>query len=319
MTPDSSSAKILARLSDRDLQSADLTNCDREPIHISSAIQPQGLLFAVALDDWSILQVSQNVETILGIKAQNLLNKPLQEILGNEQLKSIQDCLTGNFERINPLPLKIEHNDQELLFDGIVHQQEQIVILELESQVANDQGDFFDFYRLVKAPINRIQQTQNFQELCDVIVQEVKQITGFDRIMVYRFAEDGSGEVIAEALNENTESFLGLHYPATDIPKQAKYLYTLNFLRLIPDASYQPVAIVPELNPLTAEPLDLSLSVLRSVSPIHTEYLANMGVTASMSISLLKDKQLWGLIACHHSSPSKCLTKLEPFASLLGK
>ena len=313
------SPEILAKLSDRDLKNADLNNCDREPIHISNAIQPQGILLAVSAVDWSIFQVSSNTEAILGIVPQELLNQPLQDLLGEAQVKAIQDCLAGDFEQINPLPIAIQRAQTSLLFDGIVHRQGQVVVVELETTTANNQGNFFDFYRLVKSPIDRIQRTSNFGELCDAIATEVKKITGFDRVMIYRFAGDGSGEVIAEAVSEHVESFLGLHYPATDIPKQAKYLYTLNFLRLIADVGYQPVAITPELNPLTNEPLDLSMSVLRSVSPIHTEYLGNMGVGASMSISLLKDRQLWGLIACHHESPRQVPYTVRTICEFIGQ
>lgn len=119
--------------------------------------------------------------------------------------------------------------------------------------------------------------------------------------MVYQFDPEGGGHVIAEATNQETP-YLDLHYPPSDIPKQARQLYTLNWLRLIPDASYQPVALIPAHNPITNQPLDLSLSGLRNVSPLHLEYLKNMGVTASMSISLIHDQKLWGLIACHHTS-----------------
>jgi two-component system, chemotaxis family, sensor kinase Cph1 len=137
--------------------------------------------------------------------------------------------------------------------------------------------------------------------------------------MLYRFDPDGSGHVIAEDKSADSESFLGLHYPATDIPKQAKELYRLNLLRIIPDALYAPVLLEPSLNPLTGKPLDLSLSVLRSVSPVHNEYLANMGVRASMSISLLRDRQLWGLIACHHHSPKQLDYETRTICEFLGQ
>ncbi len=153
----------------------------------------------------------------------------------------------------------------------------------------------------------------------NAIAKEIRQITGFDRVMVYRFDRDGAGTVIAEARTADLEPFLGLHYPASDIPKQAKYLYTLNFLRLIPDATYEPVGLIPQLNPLTNKPLDMSRSVLRSVSPLHTEYLQNMGVAASMSISLLKNKQLWGLIACHHNRPKKVPYEIRTVCEFIGQ
>jgi two-component system, chemotaxis family, sensor kinase Cph1 len=145
--------------------------------------------------------------------------------------------------------------------------------------------------------------------------------------MLYRFSKDGSGHVIAEDKIEDAESFLGLHYPATDIPKQAKELYRLNLLRIIPDILYQPIALEPALHPTTGESLDMSLSVLRSVSPLHIEYLINMGVGASMSISILRDsfagttgdRQLWGLIACHHLSPKRLSYETRTICEFLGQ
>ncbi len=137
--------------------------------------------------------------------------------------------------------------------------------------------------------------------------------------MIYQFDDTGSGTVIAEAAQAELEPFLGLRYPATDIPKQAKYIYTLNHLRLIPDATYEPVGLTPQYNPLTNKPLDMSMSTLRSVSPLHTEYLDNMGVAASMSISLLKNKQLWGLIACHHNTVKKIDYKTRTICEFIGQ
>jgi light-regulated signal transduction histidine kinase (bacteriophytochrome) len=133
--------------------------------------------------------------------------------------------------------------------------------------------------------------------------EQVRSLTGFDRVMIYRFLEDGSGTVIAETKSEEMESYLGLHYPESDIPKQARELYRTNWMRSIPDVSYTPLPLHPETNPSTRAPLDLSHSVLRSVSPLHVQYLKNMGVGASMSLSIVHRDQLWGLIACHHRTP----------------
>ena len=135
-----------------------------------------------------------------------------------------------------------------------------------------------DFYKLVKRPIGKLRNTHTLDEFCRAIASEVKRITEFDRVMVYRFDPDGSGTVIAEAANQELKPYLGLHFPATDIPKRAKHLFTLKSLRLIPDVAYEPVGITPELNPLTNELLDMSMTTLRSVSPFHIEYLNNMGV-----------------------------------------
>ena len=308
----------MAATTDIGLEEVNLTNCDREPIHVPNLIQPHGVLIALS-PEYTILQVSLNTAEILEIEPQDLLDQPLSQLLLEEQFAAFEQCLEQDFEHINPLPIKLNHHGKLLSFDGIVHRCGEIIILELEPIAVDNQGSFTDFYRLIKAPLNRLQKTTNLAQLCEAIASEVKKITGFDRVMVYRFDPSGSGEVIAEAVNEGLKPYLGLHYPATDIPQQAKYLYTLNLLRLIPDATYEPVGIIPQLNPLTNELLDMSMSVLRSVSPLHTEYLDNMGVAASMSISLLKNQKLWGLIACHHNSPKTVPYKIRTACELIGQ
>jgi two-component system, chemotaxis family, sensor kinase Cph1 len=309
----------MAEITDTNSKNVDLTNCDREPIHIPNLIQPHGVLLAISVDDYQILQVSLNTSQMLGIEPQELLNKPLAELLGEEQVEAIKNCLSEDFEQINPLVIKLTREGTTVTFDGIVHQNGEIIILELELSQASAKIDFFNFHKLVKTPVNKIQNTNTLDELCQAIAQEVKKITGFDRVMVYRFDEEGAGTVIAEVANSELEPFLGLRYPATDIPKQAKYLYSLNFLRLIPNVTYEAVKITPQLNPRTNQPLDMSMSVLRSVSSLHTEYLANMGVAASMSISLLKNKQLWGLIACHHNTPKQIPYEIRTVCEFLGQ
>ena len=312
------SQEILAATTDVNLKGVDLTNCDREPIHIPNLIQPHGVLLVIS-QEYKILQVSLNTKEILGIEPQELLDKPLMLLLGEKQVESIQRCLANDFEYINPLPFEIVQNEQARNFDGIVHQNAATIVLELEPTTIQKQGDFVDFYRLIKSPVSKLQKTTTFSELCDVISQEVKKITGFDRVMVYRFNQEGSGKIIAEAAEAELEPFLGLNYPATDIPQQAKYLYTLNLLRLIPDVGYEPVGIIPHLNPLTNQPLDMSMAALRSISPLHSEYLDNMGVSATLCISLVKNGQLWGLVACHHYTPKIVPYKIRTVCELIGQ
>jgi two-component system, chemotaxis family, sensor kinase Cph1 len=296
-----------------------LNNCDREPIHIPSAIQSHGVLLAFSEADFVILQVSQNSTTLLGLSPNALLGHPLSILMQAEQIQAIRNCLESEFDNVNPLRLTLSVNKKSQPFEGVVHRTEGAIVLELEPCVEEQVVSFFDFYKFVKAPISHIQNTQTLAELSTQAVREIRNITGFDRVMLYRFDEDGSGHVTAESAGEGTESFLGLHYPATDIPKQARELYRLNLLRIVPDVSYEPVRLEPELNPVTGNPLDMSLSVLRSVSPVHTEYLENMGVSASMSISLLRDLKLWGLIACHHNSPKRLSYETRTICEFLGQ
>lgn len=296
----------------------DLTNCDQEAIHIPGLIQPHGVLLVSDITNLEIIQVSSNASELLGCQPQDLLGKPLSNLFNSKQVEAIRQCLGEDFESINPLALSIDIAGKSHKFDGIVHQRHNLVLLELEPKKAQGKPNFVDFYQRVRGTITRIQKAANLLHTCQIVVQEVRRITGFERVMIYRFDQEGSGSVIAEDTSCET-SYLNLHYPPSDIPQQARQLYTLNWLRLIPDVNYQPVELTPVVNPLTSQPLDLSLAVLRSVSPMHREYLQNMGVTASMSISLIQDQKLWGLIACHHSSPKYVPYNIRTACEFIGQ
>ncbi len=299
----------IAKITDQRLLSEgiDLTNCDREPIHIPSEIQPHGAMLVLRHDEandiWQIAGVSQNTDRYFGISPELLLDKPLSRLLNEDQIQTFESCLDRDFEAVNPLQLSLEVNNKLQTFAAVCHRSDNVFILELEPTETEDSVTFFDFHSFVKRPISRIRQTTTLTELCEIAVQEIQQITGYDRVMVYQFAEDESGSVIAEVKRPDMESFRGLHYPPTDIPKQAKYLYLLNLLRLIPDAAYQPVPLMYGPSLQADLPIDMSLASLRSVSPLHVEYLANMGVRATMAVSLVRDSHLWGLLVCHHNSP----------------
>lgn len=282
-------------------ETVDLTNCDREPIHIPGLIQPHGVLLVLQEPELKIVQVSSNTFELLGRYPQDLLGKPLLTLLASKHINAIQQCLSEDFEHVNPLNIFIKHNNKLLRFDGIVHRWNNTIILELEAKDKNQKTDFLEFYKRVKGVITKIQKAPSLVSMCEVVAKEVRKITGFERVMVYQLDAEGAGRVIAEDRIDTLTPYLDLHYPATDIPIQARQLYTLNWLRLIPDANYQPATLIPAL--VDNSPTDLSLSVLRSVSPLHIEYMKNMGVGASMSISLVQDQKLWGLIACHHSTP----------------
>jgi len=300
-------------------QTVDLTNCDKEPIHIPGLIQPHGILFVLKEPHLEILQVSNNTFDFIGIHPQELLKKNLHYLLDLEQINHIQECLLEDFESVNPLEISIKTQTEIVIFDGIIHRFNGSLILELEPKKLKESINFFSFYHLIKSSIAKMQNASTLHELCQVIVKEVRKITGFDRVMLYRFYLEGAGTIIAEDKLENDNPYLNLHYPASDIPKQARQLYTLNLVRLIPDVNYQPVELISSDNPVNNKSLDLSLSVLRSVSPIHIEYLKNMGVAASMSISLIKDKKLWALIACHHNSTKYLNYELRTACEFLGQ
>ncbi|GGA07900.1 hypothetical protein CYANOKiyG1_20350 [Okeania sp. KiyG1] len=300
-------------------ETVNLTNCDREQIHIPGSIQPHGVLLVLQEPELDIIQVSSNTEKWLNILPENLLKQNIKYLLENRQIDCIRNSLTGDFEYLNPLKLSIKCGNETKIFNSIVHRNNGVVIVELEPCKIESEQDFFQFYKLTCHTITRIQKSANLQELCSIVVREIRRLTGLDRVMIYKFHADNSGEVIAEDKQEELEPYLGLHYPATDIPQPARHLYNVNYLRIIPDINYQSVELLPKNNPLTNQPLDLSFSVLRSVSPIHIEYLQNMGVKASMSISLLKEGKLWGLIACHHYSTKYIPYNLRTVCDFFGQ
>lgn len=299
------------------IDDVNLTTCDREPIHIPGAIQPHGALLVLEPSSLEIIQLSANVEDILGLSIEQLLGSSLEQWFETEPVNKLRSCLEQTFDGVNPLSFQQASSDKQ--FNGIAHRSGETIILELEPTKNQKSTSFFDFYDYVKAPLDQLQRTQTIDEICELLTCEIKRICGFDRVMVYRFDADGSGSVIAEAHQDDLEPFLGLHYPDSDIPRQAKLLYLHNRLRIIPNCTYEPAPLVPALNPISQTPTNLSSSVLRSVSPLHLEYLENMEVTASMSISLVQEGNLWGLIACHHTSPHQVDYELRTVCEFIGQ
>ena len=302
------------------LEEVDLTNCDREPIHISGHIQPHGVLLVVQEPQLEILQVSENTLHLLGFAPESAIGQDLSLLFDRVQLEKLKACLRNeNLKTVNPIKLYVERPGKSLEFDCILHRVQEVLMVELELATSQENLSVFSFYHSVRATVSKIQSAKNLKDLCQVTVEEVRQISGFDRVMVYQFDPEGNGAVIAEDKAEKLSPFLGLNYPSSDIPKQARQLYSLNWLRLIPDINYKPVPIVSGQKAVTTQPRDLSFSVLRSVSPIHIEYLQNMGVAASMSISLIKDKELWGLIACHNYTPKYLNYELRAACEFIGQ
>jgi len=278
----------------------DLLRCAQEPIHIPGRIQSHGALLALEEPALCIRQVSANAEAFLRRPVEHLLGATLAEFLDPEQLESLCAHLErSDLADLNPLSLTFKSHGGRRSFDAIIHRSGGLLVLELEPADAGTPS-FQGFYHLVRGSVSRLQSASSIDELCRAAVEEVRRITGLDRVMVYAFDPQWNGTVIAEDKQPEMEPWLGLHYPASDIPAQARRLYTVNWLRLIADVNSIPVPVLPTDNPLTGQPLDLTFSVLRSVSPVHLEYLRNMEVGASMSISLMRGNRLWGLIACHH-------------------
>jgi light-regulated signal transduction histidine kinase (bacteriophytochrome) len=273
-----------------------LSNCEDEPIHLPGSIQPHGALLAFDLAG-GLIAWSENAGRLLGLAPSlqaTLASLALPDGVG----EAVAECL-DSIEHGEAPAVALEVELCGMQFDCIVHVYQGRLIVEFESrQVPSDAVAAFALK--AHAAIDRLKRQKTIDALLQMAVEQVRTITGFDRVMAYRFHHDDSGDVAAEALRDDLEPYLGRRYPAGDIPAQARRLYIINTLRLIADVGYTPAALVGR--PGDA-PLDLSHSVLRSVSPIHIEYLQNMGVGASMSVSIVVAGRLWGLVACHHLAP----------------
>ena len=301
-------------------ETVDLTNCDREPIRVPGAVQPYGVLLALSEPDLVVHQVSANSESLLGLTPPDLLGRRLSEVVQGPLAAAVTEASTAEGDPAEHFPLSTTmlRDGAELAVDLLLHRSGGLLVLEIEP--GGGPMSFDSTYRTTRRSVGRISRTTQPRDLLQVAAEEVRRLTGYDRVMVYRFDADWNGEVVAEDRVESLNSFLGLRYPASDIPAQARALYLTSWLRLIPDVHYAPAPLVPVANPLTGEPLDLGHAVLRSVSPIHLEYLQNMGVSASMSISLIDRGQLWGLIVCHHyQEPHRPPYEVRAAAEFLGQ
>lgn len=288
---------------------ASIENCESEPIHIPGAIQPHGVLLAID-DDNKICFCSQNCEAAFGVGTAGLLKKSLASIHAglHQQVQMAKDK-----GQLPAKPFSFPLGDT--MWDVFVSESGELTMVELELPPATEEGT--DLFEQTRDFVRLIERSQSLADLCQRIADQTRSLIGFDRVMIYKFDKEANGEVFAESKKEGIEPFLHLHYPHTDIPVQARELYLRNAIRLIADVGYQPVPLLTTDDSGFAN-LDLSDSVLRSVSPIHIQYLKNMGVGASLSVSLIADGQLWGLIACHHYSPRQLTIRQRQAALLQG-
>ena len=300
---------------------ADLTNCERELIHLAGSIQPHGVLLVLDEASLTIRQVSANVPSLLGGSVETLLDARLDQVSA-PLADAVRPLLTPDgLDR--PVPLRcrlVGPNGDVHEVEGMLHRVPlQGIILELES-VADllREHDIGTLPRRLQSIIAEIASASSIEVLCQTMASEIKALIGYDRVMVYRFDPDGHGEVVAEVREPSLEPYLGLHYPSSDIPHRARELYLRNRVRVLADTRYSPVPVVPRLSPATDMDLDMSMSVLRSLSPIHIEYLCNMGVTGTLVASLMKDGRLWGLVSCHHYSARRLPYQLRAACELLS-
>ena len=302
------------QLSEQQLERA-LDGCDQEPIHIPGSIQPYGVMLVLDPSDYSVLQASENLAAWTGIDHAAALGMTLEDILGAEQADTIRHIVVKR--ELQPMQSSIVRLNGHV-FDAVAHLSDGYIVVELE--VVDDakslERDFF--YDELRNFAVGMREARKPQDLHDFVTAQVRKITGFDRVKLYRFDEDWNGHVVSESRANYMPSYLGLHFPASDIPAQARALYMKNFIRAISDINYAPVPVTPARNPHTSKPLDMSLSVLRSVSPIHVQYLANMGVSASMSISVLQNGRFWGLVACHHNTAYHVPYRIRLVSEIMG-
>ncbi|RZL35447.1 MAG: GAF domain-containing protein [Rubrivivax sp.] len=303
---------------------ADLTNCERELIHLAGAVQPHGALLVLAPADLRVLQVSGNVARLLGAEPDALLQRPLATLGGDLAERVAQ--LQGSTDLSEAVVLQCRLGPSQRRFDGALHRiATGELVLELEpSAGAPDGVELQDLAPhlmsdILSGALQRFGAAPSVGVLADAVVEVLRNLTGYDRVVVYKFDPDGHGKVIAEARHPRLESLLGHHYPASDIPQRARALYLLNRVRMLVDVDAVQAPLLPALLPGPGVPLDMSLCQLRSMSPIHLQYLRNMGVTATLTASLVREGQLWGLIAAHHYSPRYLRCTVRAAADLLAE
>ena len=315
---------------------ADLTNCERELIHLAGSVQPHGLLLALREPELRIIQASANVLALLGVHVEGLLKQSVAELGGDIQASIRQACMTAT-DLAEPAPLRCQVlvKGQTRHFEGTLHrvrgaEGSSVLLVEIEpvgtEHVQVETVDIAgpQLRELLGAAVQRFSAASAIGTLADGVVRCFRDMLGYDRVMVYKFDPDGHGKIIAEARDPRLDSLLGHHYPASDIPQRARELYLRNRLRVLVDVHYEPSPLVPRQLPgsgkeQAGEELDMSMCQLRSMSPLHLQYLKNMGVTATLVVSLVREGKLWGLIACHHYSPRNLRFAVRAAADLLAE
>ena len=284
----------------------DLTDCDREPIHVPEAVQPHGLLFLVDPEDLSVRREAGRLEALTG--RDTWLGSRLSDALGETLTARLDrgaeaESWIGRWRGLNGLD-----------YDVVARPNPAGLVVEVEQ---SSQGSHLgvDLISRLDAASAALERATSVRSTCERAAVAFRGLTGFDRVMIYRFLDDASGQVLAESAAPEMESFQNHHFPATDIPRQARALYVRNPVRVIPDSHYEP----QPLRPVAETPLDMSACALRSVSPVHLQYLRNMGVRASASVSIVIEGELWGLVACHSSRPQILPLELRTAAASLAR
>jgi two-component system, chemotaxis family, sensor kinase Cph1 len=282
-----------------------LTNCDQEPVQTPGCIQSHGVLLALRLSDLTLVQVSDNTGYWLGLPPEQLLGASVSVVIGPERTLQLREVLTREPIDHNPLYVFTLPKQAEVEpLDVMVHTAGGVVLLELEASGRQSGLGEPDYYTLLKKTVTRLQAAQSLFEFCHQVTEEIRELTGLDRVMVYRFHADQHGEVIGESKRAELPPWLGQHYPAEDVPQPAREIFMKIWIRPLPDAQAPLAEMVPLANPDTGKALEMTYCALRGASIMYTEYLHNMGVAASLTMPIQRDGRLWGLIACHHYEPT---------------
>jgi len=291
---------------------ANLSNCEREQIHLAGSSQPQGCLLVIREADGIIIQASANAASFLGLSGA-LIGCRLDSIQG-DMAEQVRPHLADPLRDV-PRAVRCHVGEPPVAFDGLIHRPDAGgLILELERA-----GPSVDLSQHLERGLQRIIAAGSLRALCDEATRIFKALTGYDRVMVYRFDDQGHGEILSEEREPDLEAYLGNRYPASDIPQIARRLYERNRVRVLADVEFAPVPLVPLLSPMTGVELDMSLCFLRSSSPIHVQYLKNMGVRATLVVSLMVNGKLWGLVSCHHAVPRFVHFEVRAVCELLAE
>jgi light-regulated signal transduction histidine kinase (bacteriophytochrome) len=312
---------------------ADLSNCERELIHLAGSIQPHGVLLVLRERDGLVVQVSANCADLLSLPADRLLMRPLSVLGGDLEARVRLLSAVPDLAEPRPLQAHTQVGAVPLEWSAVLHRVpgQGVLVLELEApsgggpdgaQAAGQPG----LMPRLSDAVQRFGQAASIGVLCDGMAHCVRDLTGYDRVMVYKFDPDGHGRIIAEARHPRLETLLGHQYPSTDIPQRARALYLANRVRVLVDVHYQPAPLVPAQLPAdpeggraVADELDMSMCALRSMSPLHLQYLKNMGVVGTLVVSLVREGRLWGLIAAHHNSARALSPTLRAACDLLAE
>jgi light-regulated signal transduction histidine kinase (bacteriophytochrome)/CheY-like chemotaxis protein/HPt (histidine-containing phosphotransfer) domain-containing protein len=292
----------MTSLQETRVSSEHLERCAQEPVHLIGQIQPNGLLFALSEPDLIVRQVSANVASLLGMSPESVLGQSFETVLGAEQFAAFL-CRVRGGEQLDTSPIRVSVGEIPLEMECVAHRHDGVLIVELELLQGTCSIEPIAIDAHIRIPLSRLEAASDIAELAEITAREIQKLTSFDSVIIYKFDEQWNGEVIAEATKSARTPYLGLHFPADDLPVELRRLLLLSTLRMIVDRASAPVAIVSESGARTGSPLDLTHALLRSASPAHIEYLSAMGVRSSLAISITVNRQLWGVIACHHPEP----------------